>query len=260
MKRITTFSFGYRGWGNATPQLVRAVDAAERARDFRPPILVDCRFSRSVRAAGFLGNAFGELLGANRYRWMKRLGNASIGTQTGPRIRIQDPSAADDLLDLILEANADGRRVLFFCGCELPKREGKIACHRTTVGTLLLRAAWKRRVWIEVVEWPGGKPTRIEFEVSAELFRSIKNGRMTIPVPWSVRLPGLAGLPAGSIATIRSNGEALHRIVGPATWRKESWQLPVLSWFDDPETGLAECRRIAEKRRRDSGHLSRTST
>ncbi|MEX0716184.1 MAG: hypothetical protein WD066_06350 [Planctomycetaceae bacterium] len=159
MKRITAFSFGYFGWGNATPQLVRAADAVERERGFRPPIFVDCRFKRSVRAAGFVGNAFGDLLGPNRHRWMKGLGNEQIGSRTGPRIRIHEPAAADDLLDLIFEANDDGRRVIFFCSCEWPKQEGKIHCHRTTVGTLLLRSARKRDVRLEVVEWPGGKPT-----------------------------------------------------------------------------------------------------
>jgi hypothetical protein len=49
MKRLTAFSWGYRGWGNHTRDFVRTVDAIERARGKRPPIFVDIRFSRSVR-------------------------------------------------------------------------------------------------------------------------------------------------------------------------------------------------------------------
>jgi hypothetical protein len=38
---ITLFSSGYWGWGNATERLVEAVDAAEQARGFGPPMFVD---------------------------------------------------------------------------------------------------------------------------------------------------------------------------------------------------------------------------
>ena len=37
MSRITIFSWGYWGWGNATPQLVHLVDSVEAARGFNPP-------------------------------------------------------------------------------------------------------------------------------------------------------------------------------------------------------------------------------
>ena len=69
----TLFSWGYYGWGNHTPNLVEAVDAVETSRGFEPPIFVDVRIRRSVRAAGFKGPAFERLLGerTTRHRWMK---------------------------------------------------------------------------------------------------------------------------------------------------------------------------------------------
>jgi hypothetical protein len=103
----TLFTWGYYGWGNHTPQLVSAVDAVERSRGFEPPLFVDIRIRRTVRAKGFQGNAFGRLLGQDRHRWMKSLGNKFIETGTGPILQIAEPAAADALLDL---AVAVGRR------------------------------------------------------------------------------------------------------------------------------------------------------
>jgi hypothetical protein len=51
----TIFTWGYYGWGNATPQLVESVDAVETSRGFEPPIFVDIRIRRNVRAKGFVG-------------------------------------------------------------------------------------------------------------------------------------------------------------------------------------------------------------
>lgn len=60
MKHLTAFSWGYWGWGNHTRDFVRTVDAIECARGMRPPLFIDIRFSRSVRALGFRGSAFEE--------------------------------------------------------------------------------------------------------------------------------------------------------------------------------------------------------
>src|SRR5215470_2142601 len=114
----TLFTWGYYGRGNATPPLVEAVDAVEASRGFAPPLFVDIRIRRTVRAKGFQGNAFEKLLGPTRHRWMKSLGNKWIETRTGPNIQIADPSAADQLLDLALEAEDHKRRLLFFCSCQ----------------------------------------------------------------------------------------------------------------------------------------------
>ena len=63
---ITIFAWGYYGWGSHTRRLVEAVDAAEAGRGFEPPVFVDVRIRRSVRAAGFTGPAFEKLLGPGR--------------------------------------------------------------------------------------------------------------------------------------------------------------------------------------------------
>ena len=64
----TLFSWGYYGWGNHTQNLVEAVDAVEASRGFEPPFFVDVRIRRSVRAAGFNGPAFENLLGQKQNR------------------------------------------------------------------------------------------------------------------------------------------------------------------------------------------------
>src|SRR5262245_51914957 len=128
----TLFTWGYYGWGNHTPQLVKAVDAVETGRGFKPPVFVDIRIRRSVRATGFNGPAFERLLGPNRHRWMKSLGNKFILSRTGPIIQIAEPEAAYELLDLALQLAKDNRRLLFFCSCQWPQRDSD-SCHRVTV-------------------------------------------------------------------------------------------------------------------------------
>ena len=83
----TIFSWGYYGWGNHTSRLVEAVDAVETGRGFEPPLFVDIRIRRSVRAVGFTGSAFETLLGKDRHRWMRSLGNKFIETRTRPEIQ-----------------------------------------------------------------------------------------------------------------------------------------------------------------------------
>ena len=191
----TLFTWGYYGWGNHTPDLVEAVDAVETSRGFQPPIFVDIRIRRSVRAAGFTGPAFERLLGQDRHRWMKSLGNKFIETRTGPDIQIADPTAADELLDLAIESARHKQRLLFFCSCQWPRCDGKIACHRATVAALVLKAATKRGIHVEVVEWPGGDPKRIDLEVTPKDFAAVRKGRMTVPLGERVDLAEVAGLP-----------------------------------------------------------------
>jgi hypothetical protein len=233
---LTLFSFGYHGWGNHTADLVRAVDAVEAARGFGPPVFVDTRIRRSVRAAGFTGNAFGELLG-DRHVWMPRLGNKHILSRTGPYIQIADPAAADDLLDLAV--GRPERRVIFFCACKWPRCGGEVACHRVEVGRLVLAAALRRGEDVEVVEWPGGTPRRIGLDVPANILRAIRAGRATVPLPAGVELADVAGLPWGSVAEWSSGGEACARLIGPAVKLPGGWALPV---FGDP-AGAATFRR-----------------
>lgn len=102
---LKIFSWGYWGWGNATKQLVDAVNEVEEASGgFGPPLFIDIRIRRSGRAPGFRGRAFGDLLGSERYVWMQEIGNKSVATGRGPRIQIADPSAANTLLDTAVNA------------------------------------------------------------------------------------------------------------------------------------------------------------
>lgn len=227
MTTTTIFTWGYYGWGNATPRLVEAVDAVETNRGFEPPIFVDTRIRRTVRAKGFVGNAFEKLLGPTRHRWMKSLGNKFIVTRTGPHIQIAEPSAANELLDLALKAGDHKRRVLFFCGCQWPRCNGEISCHRSTVAELVLQAAQRRCEPVEIVEWPGGEPDQIDLEVTPDVFASVRKGRKTVPLGETTDLAQFGGLSWGSIATVHSRDEQLSRIVGPAIWHTDKWCLPV---------------------------------
>ena len=139
-KPITAFSWGYWGWGTAVPQFLKAASLAEAEHGFRPPAFADVRVNRSVRAPGFRDGALEALVGAERYRWFKGLGNANIGTASN-RIRIAAPADAQLLLDYVLEQAAANRRVLFFCSCDVVRMK----CHRFVVATLLLQAARARK-------------------------------------------------------------------------------------------------------------------
>lgn len=184
---------------------------------------------------------------------MKSLGNKFIETRTGPNIQIAEPGAADELLDLAIESARQKQRLLFFCSCQWPRCDGKIACHRTTVAGLVLKAAKKRGVEIEIVEWPCGEPSQIDLDVTPKVFAAVRKGRMTVPLGDRPDLAEVAGLPWCSIATLRSNGEQLHRVVGPAISQTTGWVLPVLFCYLDPTTGLSEYKKEAEKVRKGSG-------
>ena len=253
MKPTTIFSWGYYGWGNHTPKLVKAIDAVETSRGYKPPIFVDIRIRRSVRAAGFTGPAFERLLGKDRHRWMPSLGNKFIVTRTGPPIQIAAPAAAHELLDLALESARHKQRLVFFCSCQWPKCDGKIACHRTTVAGLVLKAAKKRGISFEVGEWPGGGPKQLDLDVPPEIFAAVRKGRMTVPLGKRVDLADLTGLPWCSIASLHSGGETMHRVVGPAISQTSGWALPVLYWFFDPAAGLTEYKREAKILRKEWG-------
>ena len=250
MATTTIFTWGYFGWGNATPQLVAAVDAVETLRGFKPPIFIDIRIRRNVRATGFVGNAFEKLLGPSRHRWMKSLGNKFIQTRTGPDIQIAEPSAANELLDLALESAGRKQRVLFFCGCQWPRCDGEIARHRSTVAELVLQAAQRRGDSVEIVEWPGGEPKQIDLDVTPEVFASVRKGRKTVPLGATADLAQMAGLPWGSVATVHSSGDKLHRIVGPAFWQTDTWALPV---FVTDADGFAACETESANIRRYLG-------
>ena len=204
-------------------------------------------------AAGFIGPAFERLLGRDPHRWMKSLGNKFIETRTGPGIQIADPTAAEELLDLVIESARHKQRLLFFCSCQWPRCDGDIACHRTTVANLVLIAAMKRGIHVEVVEWPGGDPKRIELEVAPKEFTAVRKGRLSVPLGERVDLAELAGLPWSSIATLHSGENTLHRVVGPAISTTSGWVLPVLFGALDPAASLIEYEQEARKLRNEWG-------
>jgi hypothetical protein len=232
MVPITLFSWGYWGWGTSTEQLVHGVDAAERWRGFEPPVFVDIRISRSVRAPGFRDAAFEQVVGPSRYRWMSDLGNEGI--LDGGRLRIKNPAAAEVLLDIATELLATGhRRLIFFCACEFPGPPENLSCHRVEVASLLLAAAHRRRRPIDVTEWPGGDPKldALDVRVSRKVFNSLLDKRRSIPLCKGFPLAEMACLPWCSVASVYPEdhaAEPLRLVTGPARYKKGEWYLPVL--------------------------------
>lgn len=172
LKPIVLYSWGYWGWGNATKELVRRVDTAEAAQGHRPPIFVDIRIRRNVRAKGFTGDAFERTVRRNRYRWIRDLGNESVLTGA-TRTRLRNPRAAAQLLDLAIEASAGRRRLIFFCSCEFPRVEGK-QCHRVDVTRLVYREARKRRIAVTIQESSFGEPKRPRLEMSGTAAKRVR--------------------------------------------------------------------------------------
>jgi len=182
MKPITIFSWGYYGWGNWTEQLIKVVDAVEESRGFGPPIFVDVRLRREVRAKGFTGGAFEKALGGpERYHWMKSLGNEAIADDTLDYMKIADPKTAPDLLKIANDAAKEKRRVIFFCSCRYPTHNlYDVTCHRTEVARLVLNAAKKQGTPIEICEWPGDRPKEIELEISPQEFQRLSENDSSV--------------------------------------------------------------------------------
>jgi hypothetical protein len=231
----TVFSFGYEGCGSGTARLVAAVDEVERERGFEPPLWIDARVSRSVRAIGFRERAFEQLLGADRYRWMRGLGNERVA-QGREGIQIRSPEAVNDLLVLALENPR--RRVIFFCSCSgsLPQ------CHRHEVGRLLLRRARTIGTRVRSVEWPGGEPVTLTFDVpSASALK-----RKTLDTRDLLGDAEAAAVPWGSPAILRAAKRSVeHVLLGPAL-------------FGAKQTVLRVVAPLGPKRRGDPMSIART--
>jgi hypothetical protein len=202
-------SWGYWGWGNATERLVEAVDAVERARGFEPPIFVDTRLRRQRRAKGFVGNAFRDRVGESRYRWIEDLGNLAIVTGGGG-VRIKNPAAVAELLELALRAATEHRRVIFYCACEFPRHESNLSCHRLETADRLLEHARQLGRSISIVEWPGGTPRETPLKVDRTIFSAVMHGRTSVPFS-ETRLAELAGRPWGSLSTLECDDDRKKR-------------------------------------------------
>lgn len=229
MSQLTIFSWGYWGWGNTTPQWVEWVDGVEAVRGFNPPLFVDIRISRSVRARGFNGNGFGDLLGRTRYRHMPSLGNLSVLGKTGPAVQIKDPAQAAALLELAFQLAERRQRLIFFCSCEYPRLEGnENACHRVTVARLLLEGAHARKP-VEIVEWPGGEPKLLELHISPLAAKKLLRGAKSLPLGPAVPHGEPASVTWGSIVRLRSADIEFPIAVGPPRCGSRGWFLP-LPW------------------------------
>jgi hypothetical protein len=234
---LTLFTFGYWGWGNATRELIRVVDAKERKKGFKPPIFFDIRYSRNVRAKGFRGNAFERLLPRGRYRWFPRLGNSHIATGGG--IKIADPYSARILLEEALRYAKDNRRVILFCACPEPCK-----CHRRIVANLVLKEATRIGREIRIVEWPGGAPLRTTVRVNESIYEAVSSWRLA-NVPLRGRPRDLVCLPWGSIVDIESGKQSFPIMTGPAEYHN-AWLLPI--WEQcEPSMHATQLRSRSEK-------------
>jgi hypothetical protein len=218
---LTLFSWGYWGWGNATNELVRAVDAAEASRGFEPPIFVDIRIRRSVRAKGFTGSAFEKTVGSDRYRWIQDLGNESVLTGGGPT-RIRNPKAASQLLDLAVEAAARRQRLLFFCACDVPTQ-----CHRADVAELVLAESERRGTGLTIQEWPGGDPSEIRLRLDDRERRRVLANASSVRVDEQLGLGFLASIPWGS-SLILDDGGHEQMLTGPVRRNANRWALLII--------------------------------
>lgn len=231
--KLTLFSWGYYGWGSSISQLLRVTEAAERQRGFEPPVFVDARFSRSVRAAGFRDRAFEKALPAGRYQWMKGLGNEGI--TTGGAIRIYKPADAATLLDLAVEEAKRSRRVIFFCSCGLP-----LGCHRSVVRDLVLKEAVLRRMALEIVEWPGGEPVNGQpaaLKVPSSVFSKIISGAPRIPIDEDTAVRAFATHPWGGYIAITDGKRNTVASVSPAQFSAGKWFLePQITPVDEGDT------------------------
>jgi hypothetical protein len=251
--KLVIFSWGYYGWGGAPDRLVEAVDAVEQARGFDPPLFVDTRIRREVRAKGFVGEAFAKVAGKERYLWLKGLGNRSIVTGTGPLIQIDRPEAARELLARAAEESRRRRRLLFFCSCRWPLNNpgedasGPEPCHRHQVAALVLGYARGEvpPIEAEVIEWPGGDPVMADLTLPRSRLRQF-HGRKSIPLGPSLPAARWCGLPWGSTVSIRCDDGVLHVVSGPASYHQErrradqgEWRLPVLGTAPSPDMCLS---------------------
>jgi hypothetical protein len=230
---LTLFNWGYKGWGNAIPQLLETTELLEKSRGYKAPIFVDIRFRRAVRAEGFKEKAFENELGSERYHWMKSLGNANIGgTESG--VRISDPESVGALLDLAVAEENNNRRIIFFCSCD-PLFAG---CHRHTVGKLLLKEAKKRGVPLKIEAWPGGDLTNQPVETvkltNKEMVTHVLAGN-NFPVNYEFVKDHL-NWPWGTLVWLDSDTEHKLVAVGPPSIRAEKWYIPIYLMDDSSET------------------------
>lgn len=242
---LTIFSWGYEGWGNWTDRLVQSADAVEKARGRGPPVFVDIRARRSVRAEGFRDKAFERRFGPDRYRWIQGLGNNAILTGSD-RGEFVDRRHAALLLELALELRLEKRRAIFFCSCASPNS----GCHRHWVAPELFKQAKRRDEPVTVVEWPGYEAEPAEPPVvqirEAGFNALVRNERVSVPLGDELPRPSWLALPWWTPVRVESGKRAAWIFSGPALHRAGGWRLPVLGGAANPALGareIARCRK-----------------
>jgi hypothetical protein len=161
---------------------------------------------------------------------MRELGNSRIETKNKRGIKIADPNAANDLLEHVLQADDQKRRVLFFCACEYPGTVHSQNCHRATVAGLLLKAAHHKGVRLTVAEWPGGEPRTAKFRTSPHVVKKVLSGASRLPLAKLSRKDRLKfnALPWCSRLRLFSDESNLAIVSsGPPKIDRE-WFLPIL--------------------------------
>jgi hypothetical protein len=216
-------------------------------------VFVDIRLRRAVRAKGFRENAFENLLGFERYRWMRTLGNLSIRTGENT-IRISAPEAAEQLLDLALDKRGEGRRIIFFCACDTPRH-----CHRHVVARLVLRAAYRRQVTARIVEWPGGPvPTDVALElcVSPMEYDGIVGNKVWLPLPKTMALAEVGAIAFGSVVKLQARGRGPALVVlGKVRPQRGRWCIEALLAEEEGEGWtVVDAARSGRRERLALGH------
>lgn len=250
---LTAFSWGYEGWGRSVPQLLRLTEQLEYNRGFAPPFFVDIRLRRMVRAPGFVGRRFEQMVGPDRHRHMEGLGNQAIAD--GGRMRLADPAAVPKLFDLIERRAAHRQRVIFFCSCGSPEHLSPAApCHRTLVIRELRALARRRHRRLLIDEWPGGTSQLIHLAVTSAQLRKARSSKATDGEPAPLMTLGnrtdflaLADLGHLSLALLHSANDVAIAATGPPVRRKRGWCLPIYATFEP--TQLVAAQRWADRYR-----------
>jgi hypothetical protein len=231
-----SYSFGYHGWGTNTKGLVKLAADWERDQGRQPPLWVDVRWRRAGRAPEFKDNRFAEATGGDAYLWMRGLGNRAI--ETGGPMSIADPTEAKALSDTIFEAHAAGRRVIFFCACDLVRVDGATTCHRDEVASLVLAAAKRAKRHLTIVEWPGGVPRNFEFKADDRDLR----GWDRLVIPQSLVTSGTPLLlPQATAFTFEGEAERLLAFLHTPIYSKV-WKYRILRCFGEKKSQAAIAR------------------
>ena len=247
LRPLVLFSWGYWGWGSTTRQFVESVDLVEKSRGFNPPVFIDARLRRSVRAPGFRDSAFMQLLGEQRYCWMNGLGNKELDTGG---MKLKDPTAVSELLRFADECAQNRRRVIYYCGCPIPHK-----CHRSLITKGLDHLAKKRKLNASVVEWPGTAlpESPLCWKVSKKVLSTVEQGRKSFELPNDVTLTEAASVAWYTPVILTADDEHLPVLIGPAFVQKERWVVQVLESFGRDETAR-QLRREAMRHRKSNGY------